>query len=242
LRSFTPFGVAAAGLGDGLNPCAFSAIVFLVSILAVSGARGAAILKVGASFCAGTFVAYTLIGLGLMDAMYRLPKFGALQRAVDVVLVGVLAVLAAVSAFDAWRFSRNPSAASVLLKLPSKLLRRSHGLIRWSVRARGGAALAAALAGAGVTAIESVCTGQLYLPTIAFVVRGGTERGRAAAYLLLYNVMFVVPLIVVFLAAWRGVASERLSAWARKRVSLAKWLLALLFAALAAGFSAAQLR
>ncbi len=72
--------VLANGLADGLNPCAFSTLVFLVSLLAVARVRGRRLLAVGASFCAATFLAYTALGLGLLQALRAGALFPGLRR------------------------------------------------------------------------------------------------------------------------------------------------------------------
>ena len=80
--------------------------------------------------------------------------------------------------------------------------------------------------------LESVCTGQLYLPVLVWLSR---ESGgmRAWMLLLLYNVAFVLPLLVVFLLAAYGVHNQRLSDWSRRHVVPAKLVLAAVFLILA---------
>jgi len=84
-----------------------------------------------------------------------------------------------------------------------------------------------------VSILESLCTGQAYLPTIVFVTRVPHLRAAAVAYLLLYNVMFIVPLLAILAATYLGVRSETLGNLLRKRLSLAKFAMAGLFAGLA---------
>ena len=81
--------------------------------------------------------------------------------------------------------------------------------------------------------LESVCTGQMYLPTLVFMSREGGGL-RAWGLLLLYNVLFVVPLFAVFLLGASGVRSQRLADWTRRNVVPAKLLLAAVFLVLAA--------
>ena len=51
--------------------------------------------------------------------------------------------------------------------------------------------------------------------------------------LLLYNVAFILPLLVVFLLAAYGVHNQRLADWSRRHVVPAKILLAVVFLTLA---------
>jgi len=66
--------LAIAGLADGINPCAFAAIAFLVSCLAVLHVRSRFyMLGCGLLFCLGLFLFYYTLGLGFLQfaAMFR---------------------------------------------------------------------------------------------------------------------------------------------------------------------------
>ena len=69
---------------------------------------------------------------------------------------------------------------------------------------------------------ESLCTGQVYLPTAYFVMKTPGMRAHAIGYLLLYNVMFITPLVVIFLMARFGAKSERLGDFLRRRPEVLK--------------------
>ena len=234
-RLFRRFGwpaVAIAGLADGLNPCAFATIVFLTSILASGGRRGRSVFMGGLAFCVASFVTYFLIGFGLLSALRRLEGLAVLRFIVEWGTVAALMILGALSLLDAWRYRRTGDAGSVRLQLPGSVKRR----IRLFARARwGGAAVfgTGLLCGAGVTLLESVCTGQMYLPTLVFMSREGGGC-RAWGMLLLYNVLFVVPLFAVFMMGAFGVRSQRLAALTRRNVVPSKILLAAVFFAIAA--------
>ena len=83
-----------------------------------------------------------------------------------------------------------------------------------------------------VALLESLCTGQVYLPTLVLVVRSPDMRGRALAFLLLYNLMFILPLAVVMAIAYFGARSENLRTYFRRHVGAVKLAMAILFAAL----------
>lgn len=87
--------------------------------------------------------------------------------------------------------------------------------------------------GVAVTALESVCTGQVYVPTLVLVIKTGASVFRGTGYLLLYNVMFIVPLVIAFVLAYRGFRTERFVQWSIRNVVPSKILLGLLFVVLA---------
>ncbi len=86
-----PFGAArlavlpvlAAGLIDGINPCAFTTLIFLLASLALAGRGRREVLVIGALFSLSVFLTYLGVGLGL---------FAALRAASAVSLVSVSCV------------------------------------------------------------------------------------------------------------------------------------------------------
>jgi hypothetical protein len=93
----------------------------------------------------------------------------------------------------------------------------------------GGAAI-----GAGVTVLESVCTGQVYVPTLLLIIRSSSgAAAKAWTCLLLYNLMFIVPLVCVFLLTYFGMKMNLLQELNRRNVVMSKVLLGVFFIALA---------
>jgi len=79
-----------------------------------------------------------------------------------------------------------------------------------------------------VSLLEAVCTGQLYLPTIVFVLKESTLRLRALGYLLLYNLMFIFPLLLILILALFGTTSEHFSQFLKKHLVIMKVSMAIL--------------
>jgi len=230
--SFTTAGVALAGLVDGINPCAIATLVFLMSILAVMKIRGRRLLLVGGAFCLASFVTYTAIGLGLLRALYALEGFERLRTVIEWCMFGLLIALAAQSFVDAWRYHRTGKADAVVLKLPAGIKLRINRLIRTGMGSRRLFA-GAGMAGCLVTALESVCTGQVYIPTLVLIIKSGSQSGRAITLLLLYNALFVAPLVIVLVLTFRGLETKRLLQWSQQNVAAGKIALGTLFAIMA---------
>jgi hypothetical protein len=58
-------------------------------------------------------------------------------------------------------------------------------------------------------------------------------RGSAVFYLILYNLIYIAPLLVIFGIVYWGVTSEQLSFFLQKRASTIKLLTSLFFFVLA---------
>jgi len=80
-----------------------------------------------------------------------------------------------------------------------------------------------------VSLLELACTGQVYLPTILFVVRTSPTTSSALPWLLLYNLAFIIPLITIFGLYACGLRSQTLNAWFNRHAILAKLLLSAIF-------------
>ena len=228
-RTMGPLAVIVAGLIDGFNPCAFATIIFFVSYLAISRRRRTELLKVGLAFTAGVFATYLLVGLGAMSLL----KLANSVRIVGLVLYSVMAasclVLAGLSLHD-YVLARQGRLKEMRLNLPEPLRDRIKGRIRGASGAFVGAALVSGLV---VSLLELACTGQVYLPTITFVVGIPDMRAHAFAYLVLYNLLFVAPLLVVLLLAVYGVSASRFQDWFVQNAATAKAAMAILFLLLA---------
>jgi uncharacterized membrane protein YwzB len=84
-----------------------------------------------------------------------------------------------------------------------------------------------------VTLLQSTCTSQVYLPTLLFITNIPSLRGSAVFYLIIYNLIYILPLLVIFGIVYWGVTSEQLSIFLQKRASTIKLLTAIFFFALA---------
>lgn len=224
--------VIGGGLLDGINPCAISTLIFFMSVLVMSKVGRRTRLMVGISFIAASFVVYTALGLGFLYAFRRLPNFTLVKSVVELIIGVVMVPLALLSFRDALRFRATQQADEVTLQIPRPIKLRIHRIMR-SRLGWGGPIIGGLVIGAGVTILESVCTGQSYLPVLTFMLRGGTFNLLRFAQLLVYNLCFVLPLIIVFMAFHRGVEIQTFIAWSKRNLVVAKLLLGIFFTAMA---------
>lgn len=232
LEQFTLGGILLAGLIDGLNPCAIGTLVFFMSMLSIRGVRGGKLLAMGLAFCLASYVTYTGIGLGLFRVMYSARGFIGARALVEKAMAAILAMLALLSFRDAWRYRASKSPNDVSLQLPERLKKKTHDIMRSGLGIRS-ILIGAAAIGVFVTLIESVCTGQVYVPVLVLLVRTGKNIKSSLPYLLLYNAMFIMPLVVVFALTFWGLQTQALIQWSKQNVVTSKVLLGLLFTAMA---------
>lgn len=222
--------VAAAGLLDGINPCAFTTIIFFLSYLTLVGREKHELLLVGGAFTLAVFLSYLALGLGLSALVEQIGAVGTIGKIIYGATAVICLTLAVLSLVDFVRVRRGQTN-EMILQLPKALKKSIHGAIRSRSRMKG-YITAAFVTGALVSVFELACTGQVYLPTIVFMTGVAEMRSTAIAYLTLYNAMFIVPLIVVFIVAYFGVSSQKLTVFFQAHVGAIKLLTTGLFALL----------
>jgi len=230
-EEFSIVTVAGAGLVDGVNPCAFTTIVFLISMLAYLGKSRRQLLLVGMGYTAAVFVTYFLLGLGLLGAVKIFSASRGLTTVLGYVLAAVVFTLAGWSLVDFIRYLRKHEAAAMTLRLPRAVRDRIHKVIRSGLSTHG-LVIGSVTVGIVVALLESLCTGQVYLPIVFVIQRVPALRARAVVYLLLYNLMFILPLVGVFAVSYFGVGSVRVGRLLKQHLAALKLGMAVVFALL----------
>ena len=231
-ENFTVGAILMAGLLDGFNPCVFSTLIFFMSLLLLARIRGGRLLAAGGAYCLACFCTYVALGFGLFHVLKLFSGYQAMRLGIETILIAFLVLFAFLSFRDAWRFRRSGKSGSVTLQLPEKVKNKIHSVMRNSLKFRY-LLLGAFSVGVLVTVLESICTGQVYLPTLVLMSREFGAGSRWFGYLLLYNLMFILPLLLLFLAAWRGITMPVFLKWSRRNVVAGKTALGCLFLLLA---------
>ncbi|MEW6377322.1 MAG: hypothetical protein AB1502_16215 [Thermodesulfobacteriota bacterium] len=223
--------ILSAGLLDGINPCAFATLIFFISYLTLVGRKRKEILWVGIGFSGAVFTTYLLIGFGILSFVQHLSFLPLFSRIVYILTVAFALVLGILSLYDYIQL-KGGRPSEMKLQLPDFLKKRIHQTIREESKSAH-YFLAAIVGGFIISLLEFTCTGQVYLPTILFVTNIPSLRTSAILYLILYNLMFIVPLLIIFGVTYWGVTSEQLAFFLQKKALSIKFLTSLLFFAMA---------
>ncbi|MBM4341198.1 MAG: hypothetical protein FJ110_16840 [Deltaproteobacteria bacterium] len=243
VERFKSFGLPAmlvAGLVEGLNPCALATLVFFISYLTMIGQGRKQILMVGLGFSGTAFLTHLLLGIGILGFIQHFSFLPLFSRIVYLITFFLSLFLAIISLYDYIQLKRG-KPSRMKLQVPDFLKKKIHRIIRTKSTEMEGAQgnqamrflLAAIFIGFIVTLLQSTCTSQVYLPTLLFITHIPSLRGNAMFYLVLYNLVYVLPLLVIFGIVYWGVTSEQLSFFLQRRASTIKLLTACFFFALA---------
>jgi cytochrome c-type biogenesis protein len=189
--------VGFAALLDSINPCAFSILILTVAFLLGIGSSRSRILEMGFFYIFGIFVAYVLIGLGIFHALhlFNTPHFMAKVGASLLIIFGGINV---VNEFF--------PAFPVKLRIPQSAHHKMAELM-------DAGSLPAAFALGGLVGLcEFPCTGGPYLMVLGLLHDSATYM-KGIWYLLLYNIIFVLPLAVILLLASQKQFLAKVQAW-----------------------------
>ena len=213
--------VIVGGLLDGINPCAFTVWIFLIAYLGYMRKSKKEMALAGLVFTGAVFITYLAIGLGLRSVL----QLGGdlwihFNTALQLLVAALVLVLAVLSFADGILASKGRAKES-WLKLPDSLQSKIRQTI--SKKARLGLTVGGTLVlGALVAGIEFPCTGQVYI-SILSLLQSQPFRANALAWLILYNVCFVLPLLAVFVLTFYGLTSERLGQWFKQHMAKVKF-------------------
>jgi cytochrome c biogenesis protein CcdA len=156
--TFSWLAVALAGLVDGINPCAIATLIFFISFLFFNQNSRRQIAAVGLSFIFGMFLAYFLLGLGFLKAVYSLSAISLIAKLLYPLLTLIVFILAIISLRDYYKMKAGRHN-EVALQLPAQFKKMIHRMIRsqYFIKALP---VYGFVTGFGISLVEFLCTGR----------------------------------------------------------------------------------
>jgi len=208
-------------------------MIFLISFLATQKRKRSEVLAIGLSFTFAVFATYLLLGIGAFKMLSFLSTYRWVSHAVRWSAVALAGGVGLYSFRDAFVYRKTGKAGDIKLQLPKVVKLRIHKVISGRL-STGGLVTGALVTGFLVTLLEAVCTGQVYLPTIILMTRHEGLKLTGWLYLILYNVLFVLPLLIVMVLAFFGLRWDKLAKTTQKNLTLIKVLFGVVLIGLAA--------
>jgi hypothetical protein len=202
-------------------------LLFFLSMLL---AQNMNVLKMGLSFITGKLVIYCLLGTVLYSLLTRfdIPWF---QTATKVILLVFVIVIAILNIRD-FIAAKNENYGKIHLQLPVFLRQYNHKWIKKVTTVDNGKPLMLICFGLGalITMGEFLCTGQIYLATIIYVLHNSPVFNmQAAVYFIAYGVAFIAPLLLLTILIHKGREVFELSEFFREKMHVVKLINTLVF-------------
>jgi cytochrome c biogenesis protein CcdA len=213
--SLTPQIVIIPAIIDSLNPCALSVLVFLLISIGAAGNRKRIIL-IGGSYISAVFLFHLIMGIGIFSVvtLSGYSKLFSFLGATIAIILGVITLADVIKNRETFVLSVPESGKGLL----SKYIR---------IASLPAAFILGTLAGL----LGFSCTGGIYISIIALMGKSLTISA-GLLYLLLYNIIFVLPLALVTLLVAYGVSPEKADTWRTENKRALRLVIGLIMIAL----------
>ncbi len=207
---FTLAKIIGLALTNALNPCAFAALTMvLISILGANPEKRHKVLLGGLYFSLAVFVGYLFYGLVIIQIFKSFVSFAAVLYPYVSNLLAILAI--GIGILNIKDFI-NYRPGGIATEMPLRLRPLSKIYIKRITSPSG-----AFIIGLFVTLFLLPCTIASYI--IAFGSSQEISVLQALPWLLLYNLIFILPMIAVTLIVYFGVSEvEKLNSWKEKNI------------------------
>ncbi len=198
---------------DSISPCAIGVLILMISV--IMGAKGSVgkLLLYGGLYIFAIFLTYFLAGLGLIYFLGKIPLYVAEYLSIAVGIIVISAGLIEIK--DFYWYGKGFS-----LQIPSYFVEKIHHYSQkvslWGV----------IFLGSFVAAVELPCTGAPYLAIITILSLN--FNFQAFLLLVLYNIIFVLPLMVILLMVASGAKIDKINQWKQANKGFARLLIGLM--------------
>lgn len=227
--------VLGAGLLDGFNPCAIALLLLFIGLLV--GAKDKKVLMmVSITYIGALFLSYFLIGTFFLEVLERFTsQIELIGTIINWFVVILCLVLFSLNMYDFIQ-ARREKYGKIKNQLPKWIQKYNKKIVKAFTRVinneenKGGIFAVLGLTfllGITLSITELVCTGQIYFGILYGIHSVGS--GYAYVLLLVYNIMFVLPLIVIAVVAVRLKSVVLISNWIRENLSTIKLVTAIFF-------------
>jgi cytochrome c biogenesis protein CcdA len=204
---------------DSINPCAIGVLVLLISTLLALSKNKSKMVKVGIIYISAVFFTYLIAGFGLLAFIQKFNISEQLSWIVGILVI----ILGIVEAKDFFWYGKG-----LTLAIPARRAEQIKKMMK-KVSVPGAVVL-----GIFVAAVELPCTGGPYLAITTLLAKIGFSMD-VFWLLVLYNFIFVLPLIIILCVVAFGVSAESVKAWKDKQKRWMRLFIGLIMIALGIG-------
>jgi len=204
LNELSLLTIIGAAFVDSINPCAIAVLLILLGALLASGDKKRA-LKAGIAFTISIYIAYFLFGIGLFSALQITGLSFWFFK-----IIGIVAIIVGLANIKDYFWY---GGGGFVMEVP-----RSWRPTLKKMLSSVTSPLGAFLMGFIVCLFELPCTGGPYIVILGLLAERMTALS-ALPLLALYNLVFILPLLIITLAIYLGFANtEKTNEWKEKNI------------------------
>jgi cytochrome c biogenesis protein CcdA len=202
---------------DSVNPCAIGVLILMISVLLAQKKSIGRMLLLGSAYIFAVLMTYLIAGLGLIYFLASVPLY--IAEYISIAVGGLIILAGVIEIKDFFWY-----AQGFTLSIPPKLSKKLH---KFSSRTT---VVGILFLGVFVAAVELPCTGAPYLAIITLLSQ--YFDFTALLLLILYNIIFVAPLIVILLMVATGAKLHKIKKWKQTNKSYMRLATGLLLVAM----------
>lgn len=204
-QSITIPAVLGAAAVDAINPCAFAVLIILMTTILAAGSKRKALLA-GIVFTASIYISYFLMGLGLYSAI-QAARFTHTFYFVVAVLAIIIGLFNLKDYFHYGRW--------FVMEVPMSWRPKLQSLIRGITSVPG-----AFLIGFAVSLFLLPCTSGPYIVILGLLAHTTTQN-TALGLLSLYNLIFVLPMLIITALVYFGfTTTAKAEEWRKSKLEV----------------------
>ncbi|AUD63254.1 hypothetical protein BK010_06485 [Tenericutes bacterium MO-XQ] len=222
------------GFVDGVNPCAIAMLLLFISMLSFSN-QSKTLIKISFIFISAIYISYFLFGTLLYQTLSSLTGVAPILEIVPWVIVGISSIVVILNLYD-FIVTLLKKYDKIKNQLPNRIQRFNRKLMEtFTKKLEEGSLMIYVIAffiGVIISFTEFLCTGQAYFTAILHLIHFSSHVGRGLLLLAIYNLIFVLPLIIIALIAVKTKSVMRVSSFMRKNLHWIKLFNVLVFLAI----------
>ena len=202
-KAITIPAVILAAFVDSINPCEFAILILLLTTILAAGNRKKA-LYAGIAFSLAIFISYFLMGLGLYSAI----KASGLSRTLYIVFAFIAILVGLFNLKDYFWYGK-----LFLMEVPLSWRPKMKMLVK-SVTSIPGAFILGII----ISLFLLPCTSGPYIVVLGMLADVVTKN-YAMMLLVLYNLIFILPMLAITLAIYYGMTTtEKAEQWRTRKL------------------------
>lgn len=185
-----------AALADSINPCAFAVLFILLNTVLSKSKSALKVIATWVSFISAIFISYFVMGLGLFKALASSDSAITIQIIAWTLWILVwLFNLKDALWYGKWGFAFEVPKAwkPAMFKITSGITSPIGAFFVWFL----------------ISLFLLPCTSGPYITITSMISANGTEHVVAILYLIIYNLIFILPLIAIVILVATGLASVK---------------------------------
>lgn len=230
LNNYNLFFIGLAGFLNGLNPCGISMLLLVISILITYKKH---IISLGFIYIITKGIVYLAIALGLYSAISILEGniFNNISQIVKIIASIIMIIIALINLID-YIHCKQGEYGKIHLQLPNNLRKFNHSIIEYlkNPKFQKYIFLCIIIISIIVSAGEFLCTGQIMLATLIYMVQASnTINILSLIALIIYIICMLIPLTILILLVNKGTKLFSLSETVRTNMHFIKLANAIIF-------------